>query len=226
MKRIDVKQGTLEWLNARAGIVTASEMDNLVTPLWKIKAGDAVDSYLYRKLAEKWRGEALPAFSGSGAMEQGSIKEEEAIPWYEFDHDVVVERVGLITTDDGRIGCSPDGLLPGGGMEVKCPEVHTHVRYLLGGELPKDYRAQVQGCMLVTGAQWWKFLSYSRGMPQLLLTIERNEEAQQALRQAIDAFNRRLDECYARLVEINGGPPRRRGLMPTEEPSLANATIL
>jgi hypothetical protein len=209
MITLDVKQGSPEWLQARLGIPTASEFDALVTPLWKVREGDGVESYLARKLAEKWRGEPLMSFSG-GAMEQGQALEEEAIPWYEFEHGVQITRVGFATTDDGRIGCSPDGLLDGGGIEIKCPECHTHTRYLLDGVLPKAYAAQVHGNMLVTGAAQWTFLSYCRGFPPLLLVIRRDQAAQDALRKALDTFNARLDAAYARLCEFNGGPPEPR----------------
>jgi hypothetical protein len=142
MRVIDVKQNTLEWFDARCGIPTASELDALITPLGKVRTGDGVDTYLAKKLAERWRGEALPS-AGSWAMEQGSIREDEAIPWYQFEYDRPVQRVGFITSDDGQIGCSPDGMFTDGtGIEVKCPEVHTHVGYLLDGGLPKAYVAQ------------------------------------------------------------------------------------
>lgn len=206
MKILDVKQGSPEWLKARLGIPTASEFDALVTPLWKVREGAGVDTYLAKKLAEKWRGEPLNSYCG-GAMEQGHLKEPEALTWYEFTKGVDIQRVGFITTDDGRVGCSPDGLLPDGGIEIKCPEPHTHVSYLLDGTLPKDYLAQVQGGMFVAGRDRWEFLSYCRGMPNLLLEIKRDDKAIDAIRTAVEAFNKRLDEAYARLVDMNDGPP-------------------
>jgi len=204
----DVVQGTPEWFQARVGIPTASEFDALITPLWKVRSGEGVESYLSRKLAERWRGEPLPSFGG-GATEQGSIREDEAIPWYEFEYGQTIQRVGFVTTDDGKIGCSPDGMFAdGSGIEVKCPECPTHVKYLLDGDIPKQYAAQVQGSMFVTGATSWRFLSYCRGFPPLVLSVKRDDEAQMALSRAIDEFNDRLDAAYKRLIEINGGPPK------------------
>ncbi len=199
-----VEQGSDEWLRLRAGIPTASEFGALVTPLWKAREGDGVGTYLTKKLAERWLGSPLMTFSG-GSMEQGSIREAEAKPFYEFTTGDLIESVGFVTTDDGRIGCSPDGLLNGGGIEIKCPEPHTHVRYLIDGELPKEYAPQVYGSMLVTGAPRWKFMSYSRNFPPLVLTIERDEKIICAIRGAVEAFNEILDRAWAKLVEINGG---------------------
>lgn len=209
MKIIDVAQGSPEWLAARAGIPTASEFDCIVTPLWKARTGDGVETYLAKKLAERWTGMPLMTYR-SAAMEQGSMTEEEARSFFEFTTNQEVTPVGFITTDDGRIGCSPDALLKVGGLELKCPEPHTHVRYLLRGGVPSEYVAQVHGSMLVTGAPRWTFMSYCREFPPLIVTVERHEPTIEAMRQAIDAFNERLDAAYELLVKLNGGMPNHR----------------
>lgn len=208
MKIIDCKQGSEQWMEARAGIPTASELDNLVTPEWKIRKGAGVDSYLAKKVAERWFGGALPGFSVF-ETEQGKILEGEAIPWLELERNIEVKRVGFITTDDGKAGCSPDGVIGERGLEIKCPSPAVHVSYLLAGVLPKDYAAQVQGGLYVTGWKEWTFLSYSRRFPALELTITSNDEAQSAIEEALALFTAKLDRAYARLLEINGGPPRR-----------------
>lgn len=208
MKILDVKQGSDEWLAARLGIVTASELDALVTPLWKARTGDGTRTYLARKIAERWRGQPLTAYHG-GSMEQGSLREDEAFSWYELDRDVTMRKVGFILTDDGKMGCSPDGLMDDGGIEIKCPEPHTHVGYLLDGELPSEYRAQVYGSMLVTGLPRWNFMSYCRGFPPLVLTIESDPAVMEAIRSAVAAFQTRLDEAWKKIVDRNGGPPMK-----------------
>ena len=60
-------------------------------------------------------------------LEQGMIVEEEARPWYALEYDKLVKQVGFITTEDGRFGCSPDGLIEGEecGLEIKSPTAHT-----------------------------------------------------------------------------------------------------
>lgn len=204
----DVVQGSQEWLSLRAGIATASEFSNLVTPKMKVKTGGAVDTYLRLKLAERWLGSPLITFSG-GHMEQGSIRESEAMAIYEFDRGVKVDRVGFVTTDDGRAGCSPDGIIDGEcGLEAKCPMASTHTGYLLDGVLPDDYIMQVQGGMYITGYSRWVFISYCRNFPPFILTVERDETAQEAIAEAVAAFNEKMDAGWARLCEINGGPPK------------------
>lgn len=199
MKVVNVKQGTDEWLRARIGIPTASDFDNLVTPNFQTKDGAARETYLYRKLTEKVMGFPLDN-AGSWAMEQGTILETEAIPYYELVYDIPVQRVGFCTTDDGRIGCSPDGLIgDDDGLEVKCPLPQTHLRYLLEGGIPKDYMAQIHGAMFVTGRAKWTFLSYSRQFPALVVHVERDERIQGILRNTLEAFLLKFDSSLAKV---------------------------
>lgn len=219
--RTQYAQHSVEWMLARSGIPTASEFSQLLTPKFEIRTGDMPRTYLSKKVAEAWQGGPLPGFN-TWDMEQGSILEDQAVPWYELEYGEKVERVGFITTDDGRIGCSPDGLLTGdpirgdGGIEIKCPEMHTHVGYLLAGELPPPYSVQVHGSMYVTGRSWWKFLSYRRHFPPLLLTVHRDKAMQEKIAEALEQFLGRFDRAMERLTELNGGPPART--LPRQRP--------
>jgi hypothetical protein len=56
VKIVDVVQGSADWLQVRAGIPTCSEFDALISPLGKIRTGEGPQTYLARKLAEKWIG--------------------------------------------------------------------------------------------------------------------------------------------------------------------------
>jgi hypothetical protein len=203
MKTYNVAQGSPEWKALRLGLPTASEFDALVTPEWKIRTGQGPETYLYQKLCEKILGFAPDA--NSFAMEQGAILESEARPFYEFEFSQPVQVVGFCTSDDGRIGCSPDGLIgETGGLEIKCPQPATHLKYLLGGELPKEYRAQVQGAMLVTGRPAWTFMSYSRQFPPLVLRVERDTAAQEVLKSALEIFLEKFDEKLALVSAMRG----------------------
>lgn len=131
-----VDQGGLEWVRLRLGRPTASEFHHIMTPLFKPKSGQGFETYLNKKLAEKWLGHALPGFN-SFATEQGSILEEEAIPWYALEYDCDPRQVGFVESDDSRCGCSPDALIgEDEGLEIKCPFAETQVRYLRAGEVP------------------------------------------------------------------------------------------
>lgn len=208
MKIHAVPQGELDWLMLRVGKATASNFDQLVTPKGEVRKGQMPASYVAAKLAEAWTGSPDIEFN-SFAMDQGTILEAEIIPWMELELGKKVSSVGFITTDDERIGCSPDGIIGEVGCEFKSPQKKNHVKYLLNNTLPDDYVAQVQGGMFVTGFTSWMFISYSRKMPKLVLTIERDEKFQAALADALDLFRAAFDAGWARLCDLNGGPPKR-----------------
>ncbi len=216
MKIIECKQGTDEWFQARVGVVTASELKNLMTPKLEPRKRDSdmVQSYLARKLAERWTGQPLPdLFRPTGEMEQGSIRESVARPWFENETQLDVQTVGFITTDDGRCGCSPDGLIGGDcGLEIKCPRIETHVKYLLDGGVPDEYLTQIHMSMYVTGRPSWYFCSYRPGFPGLIVGCPSDSEIQARIDGTVKMFLDMLDEGYRKLVKANGGnePQRRR----------------
>lgn len=210
----EYQQGSVEWIEAHMGIPTASEFKNLVTDKLEIRRWNTQmpQTYLCRKLAEAWGG-PLPGFSAY-ATEQGHFLEDKAIPMYELEYEEKVDRVAFCATDDGRIGCSPDGLIgEDGGIEVKSLELPHHIEVLMGGVLPTEYAAQVHGCMLVTGRPWWKFFAYRRNFPTLLLQINRDAEIQETLGDALNEFLVRFDKAWAKLLDLNGGPPPKREKM-------------
>lgn len=212
----DIAQNGVDWMILRSGKVTASEMDALISPLGKIRTGDGVNTYLNQKLCERWMGGPLPSVIGVFDMEQGKLLEERAKPAFTLHTGLEIQNVGFIETDNGLAGCSPDGMIGNEcGVEIKCPRMDTHIGYLLTGELPKQYVAQVQGSMFVTGFKRWHFFSFHRQFPPLHLLIERDEAFQEALGTAIEDFGKQLDSAMNRLIELNGGPPKKRELAPT-----------
>ncbi len=199
MRIIDCKQGTPEWSAARLGVVTASEMDALISPLWKVRTGDGVETYRFQKLCEKLLGYS-PDDGSSFAMNQGELVEKIARPWYAFEHNVSIATPGFCVSDDGKIGCSPDGLIGDDcGLEIKCPQPPQHLKYLLAGEVPPCYRAQVHFSMLVTNRPRWMFVSYSRQFPPLVIEVKRDEEIQGYLREALDKFFHGFDATFAKV---------------------------
>lgn len=199
MQIIDCEQRSTAWFQARIGVITASEANAILTPLFAARTGDGVETYLYRKAAEKilgWTAES----GGSWATDQGNIVESIAIPWFAFEYDCEPRRVGFCLSDDCRTGCSPDSLLgENDGLEVKSPLPPTHLKYLTKGELPPEYAVQVHFSMFVTSRPQWTFVSFSRQLPPLVLKVKRDEKIQAAIRSAVDAFSVKFDAVYNRV---------------------------
>lgn len=214
----DVVQGSVPWHRCRAGIVTASELDKIISPLGKIRTGDTPDGYLARKLAERWLGR--PVESGSSwAMDQGSLREIDVIAQLENHLNVDIERPGFITTDDGGFGCSPDGLIGGEcGVEAKCPQPENHMRHLIGGKVPTDYIMQVQGSMAVMGLDSWYFTSKCPDLPWFLLKVGRDEKLIASILDAVEQFNERLGTEWDQLVKAHGEPKRSVPVVAMDDP--------
>jgi hypothetical protein len=202
----DIAQGSLEWDRLRAGKVTASELDRLVSPLGKVRTGDGPKSYLMEKVAESWLHAPLPTAEFWDG-DQGRFLEEYARPAFTLETGLDVQEVGFIESEDERMGCSPDGLVSGCecGLEIKSPHLERHIRYLLDGKLPEAYMLQVQGSLYVTGYPMWKFFSFRRGLPPLILTVEPDPKIQEAIKVAVAEFTAQLDSALDRLTLLNGG---------------------
>lgn len=198
MKIIDCDQGSPEWYYARRGIPTASEFKSILTQT-SLRLSKSADKYAAQLIGERLS-EILPEGVEnytSRAMRWGQETEEEARRYFALQTGLDVRKVGFITTDDGRFGCSPDALVYDkegeliGGLELKCPEPTAHVEYLIGGVLPDEHRAQVHGGLIVTGLKRWWFMSYAPGLDALIRSVVPDAYTF-ALSQALDEFHPRL----------------------------------
>jgi hypothetical protein len=198
-------QHSPEWYGARLGLPTASEFGKLITP----KRGDLstrADDYIDELIDELVRPEAERGWGGNRHTDRGNELEPDACAWYELQHDVEVNRVGLILTDDRRAGCSPDRLVgpldaPLGGLEVKCPDGPTHVGYLRAGTLPDKYKPQVHGSLVITGLPFWDFLSFCPGYRRLLVRVYPDDYTAK-VRNALTEFLKRYDAAKAQFLKV------------------------
>lgn len=106
----------------------------------------------------------LPAsdFESSKATDWGLAHEAEAIRLYEkATRRKVVRGKFFHLKGSDLIGCTPDAVGRGYGLEVKCPYGgKNHVRTLVSGKVPEEYMDQVDGHMWITGKAQCDFVSY------------------------------------------------------------------
>lgn len=196
MKIIDCVQGSPEWFACRAGIPSASNFDMIVTS--KGEPSKQAQKYMYRLAGERITGMPEETYQNS-AMQRGVELEAEARMFYEMTYDCKVEQVGFCVADGGW-GCSPDGLVNGDGLiEIKCPQIATHVGYLLDGKVPTDYFQQTQGQLLVTGRKWLDFISYYPAMKPLIVRVERDEVFIKKLQSELEKFVIELAEIVNKI---------------------------
>ena len=171
-----VDQGTAEWHALRIGIPTTSNFHRIITPGGK--PSTKARPYLYRLIAEILLNE--PMDDGLGRLEwveRGKIEEPNAAAQLEFTRDMQLEPVGFITTDDGRLGCTPDRLVTGKNeaVEIKCPAPWTQIGYMLDGP-GEDYKPQVQGQLYVGEFERVHFYSWHPRMPPVYAITTRDEK--------------------------------------------------
>lgn len=217
MRIVDVMQGTPEWEMARLGIPTASQADRILTP-GRLKPAAASREYLYQLLAEWLIGYPIEWSASSQYMQRGTDLEDEARAAYELEMGVDVQTTGLLLTDDGMFGGSPDGLVGDiGGVEIKCPAIHTHIGYLLAPESLADrYRGQVQALLWLTGREWWDLWAYHPELPPVRVRVHPDTEWRAAWEPTLAAFVAELLEYRGRLREYKRIPPTVEAVLAAE----------
>lgn len=194
MIKVDLEQGSEEWLKERLGKPTASNFAKILTSTGKISAQR--DRYLRELVAERVRGSNDSGYSNEW-MERGKELEGEARSLFEFCAGLSVTQTGVIYQDERRLWlASPDGLIEEfkSGVEIKCPAPHTHVEYLLGGKVPTEYFCQVQSNMLCANAEVWRFMSYCPGMKPFIMVVERNYAWTRMMEEQLESFIMDLDK--------------------------------
>jgi hypothetical protein len=209
--RYDIKQGSEEWLQARLGIPTASEFDKIITPA-KLELSKSSKPYMHKLLAEWMYGAPLEAFV-SPWMERGKELEPEAVRYYEMERGVDTQEVGIVLTDDGMIGASPDRLVGEDGLlELKCPALETHVGYMLDPQsLVADYRLQTQGQLwLCHDRPWSDLMSYHPGFPAVIVRQKADDKVFNAISDNLTVFLDTLLKCREKLTHTYGELRRER----------------
>ena len=164
-------QGSDEWLAARCGLLTASEMKHIITPA-KLQYAKS-DTHLYELLAQRITQYVEPTYI-SNDMLRGTEDEIEARIKYQECYGMTVD-VGFITNDKWgfTLGHSPDSLVGDDGfLEIKSRRQKFQVETILEGVMPSDYLIQVQAGLLISERKFCDFVSYCGGMHMITVRVE------------------------------------------------------
>lgn len=192
------EQGTSEWMDLRRGVITASVIGKLITPTLKV-----ADNETSRGLALTLAAERLAGFTEDTPMTSDMFRGRDCEPYARAvysAHYQQAEEVGFVTREfDGvTIGVSPDGLVGlDGGIEIKSPRAKTHVATILADEVPAHYMAQVQTALLVTGRDWWDWISYVSGMPLYVKRVTPDPAWFDVIEEAAHALEDRIGSIVA-----------------------------
>ena len=211
----DMIQGTDEWIAARCGMLTASEMKLIITPATlKLAKNDKASAHLYELLAQRITGYVEPHYI-SEDMLHGHADEIEARALY-AKHYAPVQECGFITNDQlgFTIGYSPDGLVGDDGLiECKSRRQKFQVETIISGAMPNDYLIQVQTAFLVTGRSWCDYVSYCGGMPLAVIRVYPEQKTMDAIAAAAADFE---DAMSLRIEEYRNALKRMTSIIETE----------
>lgn len=212
------EQGSIEWFEARCGLLTASEMKHILTPTLKLAANDKTRTHLYELLSQRITGYVEETYESFDIL-RGREDEIEARLRYSAAYDLVRE-CGFVTNDEWgfTIGYSPDGLVGDDGLiEAKSRkqkyQAQTIIEYAAKNTIAPEFMGQVQTGLLVTGRKWCDFISYSGGMPMVTIRIEPDPDYQEAIIAAATDFEAKIADARAIYDAMLASGAR---LLPTE----------
>lgn len=197
-----IPQGSDEWKALRAGNVTSTGIRQVMA-----NSSEKLTRAKYaRELAiERITGAPLPDNYKSEAMRKGNADEHLARESYDFTSGEESELVTFVRHPTiASAGASPDALVgTDGGLEIKCPNLQTHVKYCLDRDVPREYWLQMQWHMACTGREWFDFMSYAKELPmnlrKLIIRVTRDEAAIAKIETEVIIFNNEVELIIKRL---------------------------
>lgn len=187
------------WHHLHCGRPTAANFHKILTPTGRASLQRA--GYMYRLIAERLMGEHLPTRPQAAVQEsklywldRGVEMEPIAAAAFTKNTGMEIVPIGFVASPDGRLGCSPDGLIQGKAesIEIKAPAPWTQIEYLLEGP-GNDYRPQVQGQLLIGQFDAVHLWAYHPRMPHVHRVTEPDMRYRATLAQALADFVGELD---------------------------------
>ena len=219
----NVEQRSLDWHRLRIGSFTGSKIGDLMKSGRKKEQtfGDTALSYIYKVAAERMLN---PIFLNDDTIFADYVEQQQiyskAIVWgqeqEENAKDLLMKKnpeweladVSSCKHDTiPHFAASPDAIIYDRKKlmigEIKCPSVHTFVRYLVEikdaeslKKVQPDYFFQMQAEMACTNAESGIFVAYCPWLvkPIHIVPIERDEEAIKAIEERVVKANEIVEQ--------------------------------
>jgi hypothetical protein len=145
----------------RCGKITASRIvDVMMAP---DKAG--YQNYMAELVCERLTGRQREGYR-SALMNRGNELEPIAKANYEALTGLFVDDGGFVNHPViERAGASPDGLVDGGLIEIKCRNEAAHITTILDGKIKREQVLQIQWQLACTGRAWCDSVSFHPDFP-------------------------------------------------------------
>ena len=196
----EYEQGSEAWLQARCGLLTASEVKLIVTEkTMKAASNDKERAHLYELLAQRVNQHVEPHFFGFD-MERGHEDEVEARIVYDANYAETSTDVAFMTNSSFgfTLGYSPDGMVGDDGLiECKSRRQRFQMQTIIEGGVPPEYMMQLQTGLLVSERAWIDFISYSGGLPMYVERVYPDDKIREAIVTIAGEFEQRLTDKLA-----------------------------
>ena len=195
-------QGSEGWLDARRGRITGSRFRDALDRTAKGELSAKAKLYALDTARERFGGTAAPVFVNA-AMRTGTEQEPIARAEYEAQTGSIVIEAGFAHTDDGRFGCSIDGLVGDDGIiEIKTiVNSDTLFTAFVDGN-HGAYMDQIVGCMWLLDRKWCDLILWAPDLPigrMQVTRVARDEKAIAALSSALLEFDAIVNGHFERL---------------------------
>jgi hypothetical protein len=211
-----------ELSNAARNLLVAKITDSKPKDAWQIAQADKEERQMKYMIA----------------IQRGNQLEPAARTFYGRKTGFTVEQVGFVSSNCGKYGMSPDGLILSADsvidimddgtwhpvkiqrvLEIKCPMPETHRRWLLDhygkGTVPAEHFYQCQMAMVVCECDSIDFLSFCPGEAPLLVKLHRSEITEQ-LAEGLRVLAEELEvmeNSFAAMWELEYGSPEGSKLL-------------
>lgn len=204
-EHIQVNPGTSEWLDIRRGIITASKAKEILKTPKKKGAiiAESTKTYLMTLVSEMLTGQTVESFGKP--LQWGTDNEPLAIKDYEAETFAQVKPSGFWKSNIyPMFGGTPDGLIDGGIIEVKCPfNTNNHLDTIIHG-MPSEHMPQVQSNIYLTGVSFCDFISYDpRIKGKNKLYIQRIERDNDFIDKILEKVKISTEYIYNTLKELD-----------------------
>ena len=161
---VNVQQNTDEWMQLRSGKVTGSSISKVMAhygkPFGEPAKRLAVEIALTQLTGES---ENVEQYTNEN-MQRGHEQEPIARMLYEKENFCNVGNGGFY--DNGLTGCSPDGRVEDGLIEIKSVTRFVHYKTIEKNSFDSSYKWQIIFNMKESGASWLDYVSYCSGFPK------------------------------------------------------------
>ena len=201
MQVLTMEQGTPEWLAARLGRVTMSELKAiLVKGKGPGGLGNGAITYMHQLIGERITGEQAEPFQGNAHTRRGHRLEGVARALYcDTTGEPKPHEVGIILNHN--VGYSPDSLVGANGLlEIKTKLPKFQIEVLLSGEIPDEHIPQCQGGLWVSEREWIEFVSYWPGMPLFIKRAYRDDIMIRTIAERVEAFHEEMERRMSQVM--------------------------